>query len=69
MKVDLYGSLAMTGKGHGTDKALVGGLLGFRPDELIGQHVPWSRLERTGTQPFGEQKRLLDVRLRQQDQL
>ena len=29
----LYGSLALTGKGHGTDKAIVGGLMGFRPDD------------------------------------
>ena len=28
----LHGSFAMTYKGHGTDKALVAGILGFRPD-------------------------------------
>lgn len=32
IQVDLYGSLSATGVGHGTDKAVVGGLLGNRPD-------------------------------------
>jgi L-serine dehydratase len=32
-RVDLHGSFARTGEGHGTDKAIVGGLLGFRPDD------------------------------------
>ncbi|HZO17418.1 MAG TPA: L-serine ammonia-lyase, iron-sulfur-dependent subunit beta [Gemmatimonadaceae bacterium] len=32
-KLELHGSFARTGEGHGTDKALVGGLLGFRPDD------------------------------------
>ena len=29
----LYGSFAETGRGHGTDKALIGGILGFTPDD------------------------------------
>ncbi|MFN4147689.1 MAG: L-serine ammonia-lyase [Runella sp.] len=29
--VHLYGSLSATGKGHGTDRAIVGGLLGWQP--------------------------------------
>jgi len=32
--VDLHGSFAMTGEGHGTRKAIVGGLLGFLPDDV-----------------------------------
>ena len=32
-KLELHGSFARTGEGHGTDKALVGGLMGFRPDD------------------------------------
>jgi len=32
--VDLFGSLALTGKGHGTDRALVLGLLGEVPDQV-----------------------------------
>ncbi len=31
---DLYGSLALTGRGHATDKAVVLGLSGERPDEV-----------------------------------
>ncbi|MDT8436683.1 MAG: L-serine ammonia-lyase, iron-sulfur-dependent subunit beta [Gemmatimonadota bacterium] len=33
--VDLHGSFAMTGEGHGTRKAIVGGLLGFLPDDVL----------------------------------
>ncbi len=32
--VYLHGSFAATGKGHGTDKALIGGLLGMKPDDM-----------------------------------
>lgn len=32
--VTLHGSFASTGRGHGTDLALVGGLLGFAPDDI-----------------------------------
>jgi L-serine dehydratase len=31
--VELHGSFARTGQGHGTDRAVVGGLLGFHPDD------------------------------------
>lgn len=31
--IGLYGSFATTGRGHGTDRALVAGLLGMRPDD------------------------------------
>jgi len=31
--VELHGSFARTGEGHGTDKAIVGGLMGFKPDD------------------------------------
>lgn len=31
--IELHGSFARTGEGHGTDKAIVGGLFGFRPDD------------------------------------
>lgn len=33
-RIGLYGSFAETGPGHGTDKALVAGLLGMKPDDL-----------------------------------
>ena len=32
-KIELHGSFARTGEGHGTDKAIVGGLMGFAPDD------------------------------------
>lgn len=32
-QIDLYGSFLATGKGHGTDRALVAGLLGMKPDD------------------------------------
>jgi L-serine dehydratase len=32
-RIHLHGSFAETGRGHGTDKALIGGILGFMPDD------------------------------------
>ncbi|MFN8651760.1 MAG: L-serine ammonia-lyase, iron-sulfur-dependent subunit beta [Gemmatimonadales bacterium] len=32
-RVELHGSFARTGTGHGTDRAIAGGLLGFFPDD------------------------------------
>lgn len=34
LQVDLYGSLALTGRGHATDKAVLLGLLGEQPDTV-----------------------------------
>jgi L-serine dehydratase len=34
VEVDLYGSLALTGKGHATDRAILLGLCGRRPDRI-----------------------------------
>lgn len=39
VKVDIYGSLALTGKGHGTDKALLNGLEGALPDTVDPLHM------------------------------
>lgn len=33
-KIGLYGSFAATGVGHGTDRAIVAGLLGMQPDDM-----------------------------------
>lgn len=33
-EIGLHGSFAETGRGHGTDRALVAGLLGMKPDDL-----------------------------------
>lgn len=32
-RIELHGSFARTGRGHGTDKALVAGILGMKPDD------------------------------------
>ncbi len=32
-RIELHGSFARTGEGHGTDKAIVAGLMGFSPDD------------------------------------
>ena len=32
-RVELHGSFARTGTGHGTDRAIAGGLLGYQPDD------------------------------------
>ena len=34
VEINLYNSFSETGKGHGTDLAILGGLLGFMPDDL-----------------------------------
>jgi len=38
--VELFGSLALTGRGHGTDKAVLLGLLGELPDQVDPNAVP-----------------------------
>ncbi|GIT72017.1 MAG: hypothetical protein Ct9H300mP28_18310 [Pseudomonadota bacterium] len=46
LKVELFGSLALTGKGHGTDKAVLMGLEGNEPASVdIEQKFP-ARLDR-----------------------
>nr|HAT8714080.1 L-serine ammonia-lyase [Legionella jordanis] len=35
VKIELYGSLALTGKGHGTDKAILNGLEGQAPETVV----------------------------------
>jgi L-serine dehydratase len=39
VRVDLFGSLAWTGKGHGTDKAMILGLVGEQPDTADPDHA------------------------------
>lgn len=39
VKVDLYGSLALTGKGHATDTAIILGLTGYRPESIDPDQV------------------------------
>ncbi len=40
IRVELYGSLALTGRGHGTDKAVLMGLEGHWPDEVDPDLIP-----------------------------
>ena len=40
VKADLYGSLGATGKGHGSDKAVLLGLHGYEPDTVDIERVP-----------------------------
>lgn len=59
IQVDLYGSLSLTGKGHHTDKAVVLGLHGNRPDSidigpataLMTENLNIDRLVLNGSQP------------------
>lgn len=39
IQIDLYGSLALTGKGHGTDVAILNGLEGAHPKTVNPDHV------------------------------
>src|SRR5690606_20747313 len=39
IKCDLYGSLALTGKGHGTDKAIILGLEGHTPEAIDSNSI------------------------------
>lgn len=39
IKTELYGSLALTGKGHGTDKAILNGLEGKNPETVIPESM------------------------------
>ncbi len=40
VRVELYGSLALTGRGHGTDKAVMLGLEGHWPDQIDADQIP-----------------------------
>lgn len=39
VKIELYGSLALTGKGHGTDKAILNGLEGKNPETVVPESM------------------------------
>lgn len=39
VKIELYGSLALTGKGHGTDKAIVNGLENKSPETVVPESM------------------------------
>ncbi|MEH6721591.1 MAG: L-serine ammonia-lyase [Aurantimonas endophytica] len=49
IEVTLHGSLAFTGKGHATDRAVVLGLLGFRPDDFDPERAAERQAELAAT--------------------
>ena len=55
INVDLYGSLALTGKGHSTDIAILLGLSGLQPETLDPDQVPTliDRIRSAGTLSLG----------------
>jgi L-serine dehydratase len=69
VRVDLYGSLALTGMGHGTDRAILLGLLGEAPDTVdpVLIDTQLAAIRNTGTLylldiheiPFNERDHLL----------
>ncbi len=72
VKVELYGSLGATGKGHGSDKAVILGLEGEHPDSVDTDSIPArlqairdsGRLTLLGEQPidFHEKQHLAMIR-------
>ncbi len=40
LRIELYGSLGATGKGHGTDRALMLGLMGETPEKVSVEEIP-----------------------------
>lgn len=58
VRADLYGSLALTGKGHATDKAVILGLSGHLPDGIDpDQAERWvEEIKTSGTMRFNDEK-------------
>ena len=48
LRIELFGSLGATGRGHGSDKAVILGLEGERPESVDPNGIP-ARLERVAT--------------------
>jgi len=63
IKVDLYGSLALTGKGHGTDWAVALGLEGETPDQIDPSSVEsrWEAIQEKHTLNFYGRPVLFEV--------
>ena len=56
IKVDLYGSLALTGIGHGTLKAIVYGLMGFTAEDVDTDKPYYNSVERDKILHFAQVK-------------
>lgn len=56
LEVDVYGSLAATGRGHGTFDAILLGLEGCQPDQVLPDEVDErsARMTETGIVRFGD---------------
>jgi L-serine dehydratase len=54
IKVELFGSLGMTGRGHGTHLAIIAGLSGKLPESVKPQSLPeaWEAVESTRSLPL-----------------
>ena len=73
---DMYGSLALTGRGHATDRALLLGLAGRRPDAIDPDEADAliARIRETGRLPLGSAREIAfdearDVRFLQRERL
>ena len=56
LKVDLYGSLALTGIGHGTLKAIVYGLMGFVAEDVDTEKPYYDSVKRDNILHLAQQK-------------
>ena len=58
IRVELYGSLALTGLGHGTDTAVLMGLLGEKPDQIDPDSIPKKlhEIRKTGSVMLGGER-------------
>lgn len=56
IQIDVYGSLALTGRGHHTDQALLLGLAGYLPETVNIEQIPQllERIQREGLLPLAE---------------
>jgi L-serine dehydratase len=76
VEVDLYGSLALTGKGHATDRAILLGLSGERPDRIDPDAADSlvARIRETGRLQLGGRREIAfdepnDLRFLQRERL
>lgn len=60
VRIELFGSLAMTGEGHATDTAVILGLMGERPDQLDPDRAPEliNQVRSTGQLHLAKQHRI-----------
>jgi len=63
IRVTLYGSLALTGRGHLTDVAIAAGLAGYGPRELVGTTLAevQERVRKAGRVSVGDRELLVDA--------